>query len=543
MRPVLRARGREARLRAQAPLRHVPFFVASTAVGRRRLTALAVLTGLVTGTSCTAVAGWLAPSERLDFPAEPLCVTANERHYDVDQNGVADFALLGCAQGRVDALAWDEDEDGMFERTVRLDAREGPRRHLVLLVDSLPYREVAQRHAAGAWPWFHPPQLVLPPFPSLSEVTFAALLGAPRQPGMIERYYDRAQNRVHDGYRARARGYEHPWQRLLDVHLGSYLRVGLSYLAPRSWIDAEFQAAKAAFDTDADDLTLAYVVTTSAMLSRHGQAGLDESLARLEPLCVQLLHDTEGAIDITIVSDHGHNLVPSENFRMEPVLAAAGFRVSDRIRDVERDVVLDIDGLVTFFAVHTSRPREVADVLLTRDEVELTMAREGEAVLVRDRDGAALIEERDGRLRYTPRTKDVLALEPALAALAAAGALDADGFASDRAWFEATWRHAWPDALRRIHDAFHGLVDNTPDVLVTLRAGHCAGDPAMDRWIDMRSTHGGLDFATSAAVVLTTVAPLPEPVRSAGVLPALGVLPIEATRTKDRGPAWSSLDR
>jgi hypothetical protein len=463
------------------------------------------------------VAGWLAPDEHVEFP-RPVREDAVGRTFDVDQDGRADFAMLFGPGGRIDELGYDDDEDGDFERVVPV-RRSGAGPHLFLLVDSLPYVEVARRYERGEGRWFGPPIRVVPPFPSMSEVSFAAILRAPRQEGTIERYYDRAAGEIVEGYRARAFGYEHPWQRELDYHLGSYLRVGMSYLRPRAWLPAEFAGVKRAVDANRAPLTHAYVVTTSAMVSRHGRVGLEESLVALEELCARLLYEHEGALAISVVSDHGHNLEPSSNFDMRPVLARAGFRVTERLEH-PRDVVLEIDGLVTYFAAHTAEPQAVAEALLPCPEVELATYREGERVLVRSRRGVAAIEERDGRLRYRALTADVLDYASVQAALGGR-----DGFVADDAWLAATAEHAFPDAPRRLWDAFHGLVTNTPDVLFTLHDGLCAGDPAMDRWIDMQSTHGGLGQSVSDAMLWTTLEVAGSALRSGEVLERLGIAP------------------
>jgi hypothetical protein len=465
------------------------------------------------------VAGWLAPDDVLRFPTAPLCVSDEGRYYDVDGNGVVDFAFLEDDSGRLDLLCYDDDEDGVFERSHRISeyaVEDVP--HLVLLVDSLPFREVVRRCSEAGWSWFYAPQKVIPPFPSMSVVIFAEILHAERQGGSMERYYDRETGRFFEGYRARVFGYEHPWQELLDYHLGSYVRVGMSYLRPRAWIGSEFVGVERALDASERRLTLAYVVTPSAMLSRHGRAGLEECLDGIERLCLQLLYEHQGALRISIVSDHGHNLTPSENFVMQPVLERAGFRVTDRLEDPAVDVVLEIDGLVTYFAAHTGRPAEVADALLSCAEIQLATYREGERVLVRDREGTAAIEERGGRLRYMPVTRDVLGYRAVLESLEREGRADADGFVSDHDWLLATADHEWPDAPRRLWDGFHGLIASTPDVMFTLPDGHCAGAPSMDRWIDMQSTHGGLNQINSDAVLLTMIRPLEEPLRSRDVM-------------------------
>lgn len=466
-----------------------------------------VLPLLLLVAGCTSLAGSFAPNGRLTFPEKPALVEGRARSFDVDGNGAIDFKVDG------DTLSYDDDEDGTYDRVYHLgeyDSDQVP--HLLLLIDSLPYRFVTERYEAGQWNWFCPPQLVIPPFPSLSEVTFSAIMGAPPMGGAIERYYDKRDNEIHNLYTARAFGYKHPWQRRVDGQLKNYREVGYSYLNPRPWYLAELERAKQTLDASPNRFTSVYIVSSSAMVSRYGRVGLDECLDRVEQLCLQLLYERHGALKITIVSDHGHNLAVSPNFPVAEILGAAGFRVAESIEDPDRDVVPEIDGLVTYFGVHTKRPRAVAEAMLPRPEIQLAMYMEGDSVVVRSRQGAARIERRDGRFRYTPDAAngDVLAF----------GDL-AGRWLTGEEWMEATAHGDWPDAPRRVWEAFHSLVINPADVMFTLHDGHCAGSPSMEKWIDMQSTHGGLNRVNSDAVVLSMVRALPQPVRSRDVLPAL----------------------
>jgi len=463
-----------------------------------RLALLFLLSG------CTSVAGSFAPDARLTFPEKPVRVDESGRYFDVDGNGIVDFAVDG------ETLRYDDDEDGTFDRVYRLseyDADAVP--HLLLLIDSLPYRIVRPRYEAGEWGWFFPPQLVIAPFPSLSEVTFSAIMDAPPMGGAIERYYDKRDATIHNLYTARVWGYKHPWQQRVDGQLKNYREVGYSYLNPRPWYAAELQRAKATLDESPNRFTSVYIVSSSAMVSRYGRQGLDECLAHIEQLCLQMLYERRGALKITILSDHGHNLAVSKNFPVDDLLEAAGFRVAETIEDPQRDVVPEIDGLVTYFGVHTKRPRAVAEALLPREEIQLAMYMEGESVVVRDRRGIARIERRGGRYRYVVE-HDVLGY----------GEL-AGQWLTGAEWMDATARGEWPDGPRRIWEAFHALVVNPADVMFTLQDGHCAGSPSMEKWIDMQSTHGGLNRVNSDAVVLSMVRPLAKPVRSREVLAAL----------------------
>ena len=91
----------------------------------------------------------------------PVKVDHRGRWYDVDGNGKIDFAFQYDSGGLLDVLSYDDNEDGEIDRSYRIsdyDAARVP--HLIVLVDSIPYRVVAQRYGAGDFRWFHPPAKV-----------------------------------------------------------------------------------------------------------------------------------------------------------------------------------------------------------------------------------------------------------------------------------------------------------------------------------------------------------------------------------------------
>src|SRR5690606_26906800 len=124
-----------------------------------------------------------------------------------------------------------------------------------------------------------------------------------------------------------------------------YWENGMAFLEPREWFAAELARVKETFDESPDPVTLVYIASAAAMLSKHGEQGLEEVLDGLEQLSLQLLYERHGAVRISMLSDHGHSLVPAERIELEPALEAAGFTPAKQI-DSDTDVVIDHDGLV-----------------------------------------------------------------------------------------------------------------------------------------------------------------------------------------------------
>jgi hypothetical protein len=217
------------------------------------------------------------------------------------------------------------------------------------------------------------------------------------------------------------------------------------------------------------------------------------------------------------MADHGHNLMKSEFISLQNILNDAGFTVQDKIES-DSDIVIDTEGLVTYVGIHTRRPSAVADVLLKLPQTELTLYMAGDRVIVRNTMGSAAIEKKEGKLRYVPIDFDVLDYQPVIDALNKSGKIDAEGFASDDVWFDATVDHEWPDAPPQIWEAFHGIVVCTPDLMVTLHDGYYNGFTLFESFIDMASIHGGLNQINTATFLLSMTGRANRPLRSCEVL-------------------------
>jgi len=463
---------------------------------------------------CRTISGWMAPDDRLSFPAAPLKVDYRGRWYDVNGNGVVDFAIQYDGEGLLDVLTYDDNEDGRIDRSYRISDYDPARvPHLIVLMDSIPYRVVAQRYAAGDFRWFLPPAKIIAPFPSLSVVIFSRALHCPPMPGVTERFYDRRIGGITNLWIKRAAGYRYPWHKRLSYQLPNYMDVGMSYCNPLPWFLTEMYQSKNALDRSSHQVTITYVSASAGMVSLYGREGIDESLDYLEQLCMQLLYERRGAIRISIVSDHGHNFTPSEKFQVGRILKQAGFNTGKVIKDLQKDVVIEIGGLVNYFGVNTANPVGVVDVLIRHPEVQLAFYMQGDRVIIRSETGIAAVEKRDGRFRYVLIQGDPLEYGPVIAAMEEEGKLDADGFGNDRDWLESTCDHEWPDVPLRVWDAFHNLVVEPADVIFTLKDGYCAGMGLFDAMIDMASVHGGINQINSDAMVLTMSRPIDRTLR------------------------------
>ena len=464
----------------------------------------------------TASVGCSAPSARLSFPAAPLIHTRDAQHYDLDNDQIWDFAVMRDNTGSP-TIVYHDAPSGRPDRIYRKSDHHQPDLpHVFILVDSIPFFAVRERYDNGGFLWFDPPQKVIAPFPTMSGLIFSQILGAPPVPSANNRYYDPTDNRKHDLIWRRVFGYVSPWQERLDYR-ARYWENGLAFLKPRPWFHAELERARRAIQRSSHKRTIVYIASTSGMLSRYGRDGLDEVLDGLEQLCLQLLFEYRGAIDITIISDHGHNLIEGTRFAVEPVLKDAGYNIRARL-DSENDVVLDMDGLVNYLGVHTRRPKRVGDLLVNCPEVEFVVYKDGESIVVRTTNGSAMISKVDDTFRFVITAGNPLGYATTIEAMREAGRLSADAAAPSDVWFSQTVDHEYPNAPVRLWNALHANVRYPPDLMVGIRDGYYVGDPSFEKYINMKSTHGGLNQINSAAVILTTTGRVGGPLESRNVL-------------------------
>jgi hypothetical protein len=223
-----------------------------------------------------------------------------------------------------------------------------------------------------------------------------------------------------------------------------------------------------------------------------------------------------------MLADHGHNMKLSKNVHVADILKAAGFHPTDSIKS-ENDVVVELDGLITYAGVHTRQPVKVSNVMLTRPEVQLVMYMQGDRVIVRDAKGSAAIECHDGFVSYVPIDRDVLSYANVIKQFPNPSRI------RDVDWFKASVDHEYPDAPRRIWDAFHANAISPPEVMMTFVDGWCAGVPSYEKYITMKSTHGGLNQVNSATFVMTMTGRIHGPLRTGDVIEALepGYIPRE----------------
>jgi len=392
-------------------------------------------------------------------------------------------------------------------------------RRLIIMLDGVPHSVMDSLWRAGRFRSFSPPSRMISSFPSLTGVAFREIWQEPPTRGYEDRYYDRGQNRVAGGLLDHIfRAEDHAgFHRRVDLKLNN-VAAGLAYLVPMTMARQELSGLRRKVSQRMlwDSVIVAYFVSTDALAHRAPE-DLPELLHEIEDFVNDVRAVSHADLEVALFSDHGNDMLESRRVPIETALEKAGFQARTRIEGA-RDVVLPQFGLVGSAAAYVSPGHQanVAAVLRTVPGIDLVAFRDSEGrVHAWSANGRAVIESDSAMqwFRYTAVEGDPLELRPVVERLRVTGELDGVGAAADSAWLRETASSSFVDPLRRL---VRGLtaVRNPADVIISLAPGHHFGDARADLFYGVRGTHGSLRASSSLAFVMTTAAPVPDPIRS-----------------------------
>lgn len=459
------------------------------------------------------LAGCAAPP-RLPAPLETHDQT--RRAYDLNDDGAADYWQTCDATGRIHVLEFGA--RGGAPEEVALDeilAAECP--HFVIVLDGVPFEIVRQLRDSGRFRLFHPPSRVICGYPSMTDLALTDVFGGGRCLAFQALYFNRQANHLSDGHATYLSGRNSPWLGAMAYRCSPWWDT-LVYLDPQAVFNHELDRIREKFRAaTGTQRVCVYSVGSAGLATRDGRAGIERYLRQVDALCEWLVYERRGRVKITLLADHGHNLVENRLVSFDDVLRAGGYHPARSLRG-PRDVVVVAYGLVTYAELHTRDPAGVAACLLQQPDVEFTCYPADDGVVVLDRAGDAWLTRREGGYVYETRGGDPLRLGSIITSLRAAGGVSADGVIDAAALFNATVDHEYPDPLARLWRAFYGYVDHPPDVIANLRDGACHGSRFFHALIGrVASTHGSLNRANSTTFVMTMLGELPPALRS--VLP------------------------
>jgi len=452
------------------------------------------------------------------FPAQSLSEQAQaagaSAAYATGKAGGADFFFFADSAGRVVRIGYDVGGDGKPDQVINLDRISFQQcRHLVIILDGFGYEVVKKFYDEGHLRLFHAPSKVVSPYPTLTDLAIEDALAYSPCRGMEALYYDRRKGAVVGGSMAYLGGENQPYDRLLQYR-AAMLWDAIGYLYPWAVFGKEVNDAKALFDKAATQEMLAYFVSSAGVGTAQGADGQRRCLELVERLVNQITWETRGLTKITMLADHGHSYTPSTRIALEDYLTAKGWRLTDSPTGA-RDVAYVRFGLETYASFATNSAADLAADLAAAEGVELASFAQGPDVVVLGRDGGKAVISRHGQDRYGYRCVqgDPLKLNSILSNLNA----DADGSYDGRELLAATIDHVYPDAPARLWRAHFAMVENPPDVIVSLEDKYYSGSRSFGGSVKVASTHGSLNSRNSLTFIMSTAGPLPAFLRSADI--------------------------
>ncbi len=455
-----------------------------------------------------ALAGCRAPT--LTFPSQPIQADANAVVYDTNGDGKGDCFFLLDSAGRATRMKIIRPGDDGGEHVVDLDKLPISRcRHVVIVMDGVGYDLAREFHQAGNLRMFYPPSRVIAPYPTLTDLCFEDFLGLEPVKGMESQYYDHRKSEIVGGNGNYMDANEMPYNRVLNYRAET-LMDALCYLYPESVFRKDINDAKRLIDKHLTQEVLVYLVSSAGVGTINGADGHRKVLADVERLVSQLLWESDGLCKFTLLSDHGHTYTPAQRISMEDHLKAKGWNLADRIQ-ADRDVAYVRFGLETYLSLSGRHPAELAADAVTCPGAELASFSDANSVVVLDNAGGrAVIGRKAGRYSYQAGPGDPLKLKEILPKLHA----DADGYYDANEMLAGTYMHTYPAGPERLWRAHFGLVENPPDVIVSLADNYYSGSRGLGGFIKVASTHGGLNYRNTTTFIMSTAGALPPLMRS-----------------------------
>ena len=415
--------------------------------------------------------------------------------------------------------------------------QERPRR-LLLCLDGVPFEVVREAKSRGMFDNFGEPARLLSPFPTLTNVALAEMLGATPPNGYESLYFDRAAGEQRGGVR------KYIGRRTPDKVPSSYMDE-LDYQEPLAFEFLIYVATDAVWRADMRRFRerflsappsrdfFGFLKATDGLLHIGGPARLVVALQSLEQLLREIQRAAGSETEVVLFSDHGMNLLENRRVNLQSYLARNGYEVVSHMRRPrgKRRVSAPAFGLCGYAALYCGEETDRAELSESLRELEgvdfsVYRGEENESALVKGSAGSARIHraERGGETfyRYEQLDGDPLGLAATVLSLGVEGRFDEAGFARDADWLARTWGHTYPDALANIYGSvFSPRVRHTADVLVSLRDGYYYGATAFSRMVRLLATHGNALRSSSHAFLMSTHRTFPTHVRSTEARPVL----------------------
>ncbi len=430
----------------------------------------------------------------------------------------------------------DKDQGEVVEKVSTLErAGETRPRRLLLCLDGVPHEVIKTAKSRGLFAGFGEPAALLSPFPTMTNIALSTMLGASLPLGYESLYFNRDSQELCGGvrkYLGRRTPDKVPSSYMDDLDYQEPLPFEfLVYVAPDAVWRADMRRFREKFRRAPHTRDFfAFLKGTDGLLHIRGASKLNVALESLDRILSEIQEACGAETEIVLFSDHGMNLQENTKIHLQTHLRAAGYEVKSGLRGRGARSVsapgFGLCGYAALYCADETDPATLADALTSLEGVDFSLYRDGDtSVVVRGARGTARIARAGNgtaRYRYEQLSGDPLALAPTLDALRAQGQLDAVGYASDAAWYDATAAHTYPDALANLHNALHApRVRHTADVLISCHDGYYYGSSIFSRLARLAATHGNALRGSTNAFLMSTHRTFPAHVRASEARPFL----------------------
>ncbi len=449
------------------------------------------------------------------FPEKFVEQKKNVRIWKVQQKERPDYFQYLDDKGKIYALGFDENNDGKVDLRVNflsvVNAKDCP--HYVILLDGIPYILIKQMYDEGYFRLFYPPQKLISEFPPMTDLAYSQIFHTTPLLGFECLYYDRSKNRLSNADMVYLSQKNAPWQKYLDYR-APMIFDPLGYINPDFLFNHELRSIESTINRKRKGTVIVYSVGTATIGTRKGKEGFIDCLKRINYLCEKLVYERRGKVAITMLADHGHNLVPAKYFNLRKALKKWGFHPTNRLKKPE-DIICIEYGLITATFLYTNQPEKVAACMAKEQAVDLAVYFDKlrDKVVVVGEKGIAYVSKTDKGYKYEAVKGDPLKLKSIIQKLKSEGKVDSSGIIDDRALFLATVDHIYPDPLYRLWKCFHGQALFPPDVVLSIKDGWCCGKESFAKTINVASTHGSLNWINSVTFIMSTIKPIDTPMR------------------------------
>jgi hypothetical protein len=401
-------------------------------------------------------------------------------------------------------------------------------RRLLLCLDGVPHAVIQSAKERGLFDAFGSPSRLLSPFPTMTNIALAAMMGATPPPGYESLYFDTTAKELRGGVK------KYIGVRTPDKIPSSYMDEldyqeplafeFLIYVAPEKIWRADMRRFRNCFRKAPQNRDyFAFLKGTDGLLHIRGPQSLAVALESLDKILREIQAFCGEETEIVLFSDHGMNLRENHRSPLKAHLQRQGFTFhGNLVKGNHRSLAIPAFGLCGYAALYCGQEEakaDLAEALIDLEGLDFSLYRDGEhAIVVSGPGGRARVEKKVNggvKYRYVAVDNDPLQLLPIIAALREKAEVDEEGFVSDNAWLIETAEHTYPDAPANLFKSLHSQrVKNTADVLVSFRDGYYYGWSPFARFVRLAATHGNALQPSSNAFLMSTHRTLPKYVRA-----------------------------